>query len=546
MITARANEGPIAGLCGTGLAAALLMAFGATPAQANDPQPEEIWQDQRVDEMYWDYAVSLGNNGSMVFSDTGLTSTYTRFYSAFRGSTSTPIWSQTLQGEASFARSVASARNADVHAVVRHQGMNTADRHATLEVFRSTQSAPVLSHTFAELDGGTGNNWCHVTDDGQTVFACALTGSSVHLKRFDANSSGQGFHAAGDWSFSARTSPRCVRLSDDFERIYVGSGSTGEVFDLTASPPQQVWFTWYLGGASLKGHSFSRDGNRIAVPVEDHIDVYDWNGSTYSLASSFAPFTSGRKGYVTALSEDATILTAGYYETPNRITADVLAWDLTTGEELLHDDLPGSAQISNVTNDIDISSDGSRVVAAFSGTIAGVVPGIRVYDRQPETGLFVETASFDRAGSVVEIELSQDGKRLAVAEKEIHTGTGTGDKIIETIDLGKDFDLRGIPRSGSTVTFEYYPQAPGPQTACLLLFSPYLSAGGPTELPFGRLSIDRNSISVRPMGSLDGEGKATKQVHVSGSLGSTVYYQGFATRPRQLSTDWVPMTILPQ
>ena len=521
------------------------LAVLAGPLWAGDPQPEELWADQRVAESYWDYKVSLGANGTQVFSDTGFVDTHSRLYSSFRGTNSTPIWERTLGSEISLARTLSSADDADVHAVVRHQGSSPTHRRATLEVFSSESSQPVFTHTFAEEDWSSGTNWCHVTDDGSSVIACFIDFGFAHVKRFDAV--GSSYSQSGDWVLDTFGVMKNVGITDDLRYIYLGSNSMGKVFDLSSSEATEIFNPWYIGGASLNGHAFAGNGQLIAVPVQNRVDVYSWQGSTFSLSNSFAAYGAGTGWYahLAALSEDGRILTAAFVRGPDIKQVTVVAWDLASGQQLLSDTI--DSQVQNYPSDLVISEDGRRIAMAHGGGVEpGVVPAIRVYDRAGSGEDFQVLASYDRPGSVVDLDISRDGSRLASVGKTNPLNTGFGDKIVEAFDLGRDFDARGIPRPGSTITFEYYPWAETQNTSCWLLETELLEPT-PLSFSFGSLYVKRSDITTIPIGSPNAQGLATHQMNIpsSAQIGSTKYYQGFSGGPRQLSRSWFPLTILP-
>jgi len=520
------------------------LALLAAPAVAGDPQPEELWADQQVGEAYWDFGVSLGANGTQVFSDTGFIDTHSRLYSSFRGTNSTPIWQRTRDFEGSYTRTLASADDTDVHAVVRHQGTYSSDRHATLEVFTSKNSQPVFTHTFSEQDSSTGTNWCYVTDDGSSVIACHIEQDFTHLKRFDAV--GSSYSQSGDWVLDTHGKATNVGITADLRYVYLASTSAGKVFDLSSSQGTEIFYEWYFGGASMDGQAFAENGQLIAVPVQGRVDVYSWQGSTFSLSNSFAAYPAGTgwKAHRAALSEDGRVLTAAYVKTPDIKQATVVAWDLASGEQLLSDTVGGELQ--NYPQDLVISEDGRRIAVAHAGVEWGVVPGIRVYARAGSGEDFQVFASYHRPGAVVDLDISPDGSRLATAGKAVPLNQGFGDRIVEAFDLGRDFDARGIPRPGSTITFEYYPWAVSPDTSCWLLETNLLEPA-PLAFSFGSLYVKRSDITPIFIGSPNAEGLATHQVNISPSaqIGSTKYYQGFSGGPRQLSRSWFPLTILP-
>lgn len=542
------NTGTHTSTLGWSRRALLALPLLVSTAYAGNPGAEELWSDVRLNESFLDYAVTIGNNGSMLFSDTGFTSTNSRLYSTHRGTNGDPIWSRESSSMLSFNRSVASSEVGDIFAAVRHQGTSTSNRHARLDIFHSSSTVPIFSHDFSEIDSSVGANWCFVSNDGATVFAAFVKVGTTHLKRFDRSQSGNSYFQNGDWSLSTFDLAESFGISADLKLLYLGSNVKTQVFDLTASGAPYVFSKNLIGGAQPKGHSFSKDGSLIAIPMQDRIEVFIRSGNTYALDSSRYPFGTGtgQRAYRTALSGDGRTLAAAYYLSPNEQVVTVLAWDLTTGQELLRKQIGGSGQYSNRPEDLVISDDGLRLAVGLGGAEPGLVPGIVIYDRDlPGTTDFQQYASFDRPGSVINLDISADGYRLAVASKAVPQGTGFGEKVIEAINLGKDFDVRGNARQGNTVTFEFYPENPQPGTGAAYLLKASTLESDPLNYPFGTLFLKRQGVSFIWMGAVGSSGSAVKSLTVQGSVGSTTYYQGFGVPMRQLSRSYIPLTVLP-
>ena len=516
----------------------------ATPLLAGDPPNQELWADPYPGEGYWDFAVSLGNNGTTVFTDTGFTSTHSRLYSAFRGSTSVPIWEKHESAEASFTRSVASAAAADVHAVIRHQVNSSGVRKAHVEVFDSSSPTPVFTYVFSDTDSGVGRNSCHVSDDGATVIACYMLFGKTHVARFDTNGpTSGGYHENGFWTISTFGPATVADVTADLQRLYLGSDLFGEVHDISGSSAVEEWSSWHVGGASLHGHSLSTDGQFLAVPVADRIDLYARESGTYVLQSSLTPFGAGANQYAhrAEISSNGRYVAGGFKKGPSWSESSVAVWDVQSGQLLMLDAVSGSAQQQTFPEDLVFSADGSRLAAAFSGVETGQIPGFKVYQRSLDGSGYDLLKAYDRPGPIYDLDISRDGFRLAATGKNSTQANGT--KVVEAIDLGKDFDLRGMPRHGSQVTFEYYPNAITQDTVCFLLKAPGLETP-PLTFSFGSLYVQRNSIEMISMGPIV-DGMASKNILLSGSVGSTWYYQGFSFPPRRLSKAWVPVTLLP-
>lgn len=545
--------------------AAVLLALAGAAVAANDPPVEEIWEDERLAEAYLDFEVSLGNNGSMAFSDTGLLDAYTRLYTSVRGTGASPvIWERSRNFLATYARSVDSADLADVHAVVRHEGNVTLERTTYLEVFRSSSSTPVLSYAFNTGDIGNGFNWCRVTPDGSTVLACASNGSTTWVRRFDANSSGPGFHPAGAWTVTTFGAPESHGISNDLRLLYLGNVSEARVIDLFTGAT--IFQTFLIGGASATGHAFSPDGRRIAIPAGDRVRMFRTNGSTYAEESPLgSPSPSGNQvAQQATFSADGSTLAASFYVTGSYDEVSVAAWNLD-GPNSSHPNpisvlgkrYFSNGQFANVPTDLMLSGDGMRLAMSMRGPVQGSVPGIAVFSRDSFEGQsgqatpFQEFHNLYRDGSVYNLDLSPDGSRIALARRRGYPGTGFGEKIIEAVDLGKEFAARGDARVGGSVVFEYYPDLTGAESStppCFLLSAGSLESPPKVFSGVGTLYVLRSDIVPVYMGTPDSTGKVTSAPfrirlfsandntpEIVGPVGSTRYFQALRTSTRRLS-----------
>ncbi len=519
----------------------MLLPLLAGSALANDPQPAESWRDVYPNESYWGYEVSIGYYGARVFTDTGWTGRTTRLYATAQldsGASINPIW-QDVDGDWSLERAVASADDADVHAVLcQEQPVGSTSRSAHLEVFSSSTTQPILSWYFPDTVGGNGVNFCDVSSDGRWVTAAIKVGSDAHVVVFDLASSTPSTPVLdtypglfGEIEFLA--------ISDDGTRVNLTSKLQGRVLGTAGGP--DLHSEYYFDTLEV-GHSFSDSGNAFARPTGAGVKVSKLVAGSYVLAGEFNPYAwdAPQQSYLTALNADGSVVAAAFFTAPDFQTVEVFAWDVHSGSELLHDTLSGSGSLDNWPSDLVISDSGDRLALGLWGDEAQLVPEITVYQRGGSQPGYQRLTQFDTLGSVGDLDMSGDGEHLASTGRSTHFNQIGGDKFVASYDLGADLRLGGLPIAGSSVTVEFYPQSTG---SVALLVSTV--AGAPTPFgAIGTLYLERSQLTFQPMGAVDTNGMASKQLSIPTALaGSSLYLQGYSSSPRRLSKTWLPLVV---
>ena len=276
-----------------------------------------------------------------------------------------------------------------------------------------------------------------------------------------------------------------VTLSSDGSRLAVGAtfsnGKAGRVQAYSWNNSQSIWEALGApidgeGANDMTGYSikFSEDGNRIAVGSPftatakgqraGQVQVYDWNGSSWSQAGS--DIGGERKqdyfGYAVDLSGDGTVLASGAKMNDNSNGYNsghvrVFSWDSSTSTwGQLGQDIDGEDGGDYSGTAIKLSNDGSRIaVGAFNNDGGG--PGqarghVRVYDYDGSSWNQIGNdingeGIYDMSGSY--IDLSSDGTRLAIGavindgvngEDSGHVRVYELNELSNWVQLGIDID----------------------------------------------------------------------------------------------------------
>jgi len=508
-------------------------------ATAGSSQAERVWRDTLTNESSFFYTVSIGNRGTQVFSDTGIFSQKTRLYSAFDDD-GDPAWVRSV-GTTSYNRVVASAADADVHALWRQEDGPGSEQVARAYIFRSSSSTPIGTFTFdqTEQDGG-GLGACFVSADGRWVVAMTRKSLSIQIARFDTLSSNPG-NPVTDITVSRFGTTTAFDCSADGKRVYLGGEISGTIVDLTSGATllDEIFFF----GPGARSHALSGDGRTAMIVGDEETVVFRQSGNQFIETRIFDPFGSNEDAdpKAAALSYDGRVGVAGFSVRPQLLNSHVFAWNTLTGQQLFHHSEQGGGYLQNAISAMDVSDSGNRIVVGFQGDLSGLTREIQVFEANSQGTNYNALASFAQSGSVYDLDLSADGKHLAVNSRSTHISSGTGTQIIDSYDLGTDFRANGNPREDAWIEFEYRPE--NGATRGFLLIHDQLAT---TNFSFGTLHLSRQGLRLVPMGPPNvGTGVITHDYHITDDRGTTKYFQAYGLGPRQLSESWMPVTVLP-
>lgn len=516
------------------LTAALATASSA-PAAAQ--QSGQIWS-YPSDGTWIPEVVSLGNRGTQVFTELGAYTNETLLLSAHDADPPAPVWAEGMVA-LNFARVVDSAERTDLHAAM-HQvyvdGTNT-QRKAVLRCYRSSEEESVWSYDFPVAIYGNTFSAVAVSRDGAQIVG-AVYDTSIGRLRLATFSPGSP-SPIGSGVVNTLGTATDLEISGDGTTAMLTSALKITIVQLPAST---VAFEKYLSGSTNFGASaLSHDGSRFAFGTTGEVWVYERSGGSYQLLRNHL-LPAGSSCRALSLSSDGHRLAMGINSSASPATARVQLLDVASGAVLLDQTLTGEGTLQNQVAHVAISEDGDRFAVGLWGDEAELCPELLVYQRGQETPIYVRHLP----GSVLDLDLSDDGSRVAVAHKGTHAtewGGGGAYRLFQVVD--PDLWLEGVPRIGTAV--EVW-QDGRPGDLLRLLSSPYLSE---PALPFpnvGELQLDRDTLSFHQPEGYGPDGTARYPLVIpndSALVGTTRYYQGLCLTPRSLGEDVVAVTILP-
>lgn len=506
------------------------------------PLPEMLWSHATPTESYWDYKISLGMYGSQIFSDTGWDNgEHSRLYSTFEQSNIAPIWDNSGDAWEVKSRSVASSSESNIHAVFKQEkllasGGLSFEYRSHLEVYESSSSAPILSYFLSIYHDKL---FVDLTPDGRFVAAAIHNGSSTRLIVFDLKAA-QLNTPILEANISLYGQITQLGISADGRRINLSSKLRGVIIEV---PTGNELFSEYYFDTLEVGHSFSKNGKVLARPTGAGVKVQKEISPGSFVTKEYNPYAwdAPEQAYLTGLSGDGSVVAAAFFTSPDYQKIEVFAWDTDTDTQLLHHVIQGAGTYDNWPSAIKITDDSSKIALASYGDQLGLAPEIHVYEKLGTNLGYILQTSFNRPGSVYDLEISADGNFLATSGRTTHYNAISGTKVVESFSLGGELNIVGLPVAGSTITIEFYPHS---ATLAKLLVASELAPDS-EQYSFGELFLDRPTVDVVSMGNVDGAGKATITFPIPiGTQGQVFYLQGFGVSPqRELSKSFIPITI---
>lgn len=493
-----------------------------------------VWT--RSDPQYWvGKIVSLGDHGTQVFTEFDSGIDHAEFLSGFDQSPATPVW-QTPSGLDLAQASCDSAETSDVH-VTLHQVVTAGDqqhRQPVLALYTSSSPLPDWTYAFPAQIGGTSR--VAISRNGQRIVAAILNNftSKIEVAVFAPTSS---------TPLSYTQIPFCTQmrgfdLSADGSTLYLSTASQAYLFDVaTHSIVHQIGLP-----TALDCHALSGNGSVFAYGTFGTLEVFERNvGGGY--AHTHTRTVPGQCVCARIdISDDGSTIAYGFNYFDTNLRVHVEALDVPTKAVTMQDDAIGTGTLQNVMADVSIDEDGGRFAVGLWGDEGNVCPELRFYSKYQNAPV----ATFNLPGSVFDVDISADGDRVAVASKLVHANTfASGGQISLYAFAREDLRARGVPVLGGRVSFTI---AGNPGQPAQLLWSD-APAQTPFEFPnIGTLYLRRTSLNAVPMTPVGADGRAMIEFPLPttpGTIGQTLYFQGFLSNPRHLTNDWIALTVLP-
>lgn len=486
--------------------------------------------------------VSLGDRGSQAFFGAGPFGAFTRMFSTYDVNPPAPIWEH-LDSQPIHNLRVASAEFADVHATLHNELSSVPLQHNVLvRKFTSGSSQPDWTYTFPFRTNGNDVTALRVSRDGQKIVAIvddtANSSTSVVVLSPASNVPLRTIAVTTTGPFQQ------AQLSADGRRLYLSSALRVLVVDVDQGT---VVFNSLIFQQMYGRPAISADGSCFAYGTQTGYRVYQENAGTYQQVFVRATPASVVMSKID-ISDDGSTLVAAFDEAVAFQTVTVEALDLAAsiaaGQPVTTDTytIGSTSTYDNVASEVQTSSDGSRIAVGVWGDGGGPTPEVSVFAR----GTTAPIATYDLPGSVMDLDMSPDGQWLLVGSKAQHYNVLGGGGRLSMLSLGAgDLRVDGVPHIGGSVIVHLRGQPLGNAN---LMFSNQ-AAAVPTVFPnIGTLYLRRNGLTLLGAPNCDANGDSSVTLNLPSSafqVGETFYVQGATSTPRTLTSDWATVTIVP-
>ncbi len=486
--------------------------------------------------------VSLGDRGGQVFSERGAFDNHTQLYSAFDASGPTPVWSDD-RVLFNFAPRVRSSEIGGVHIALHQEYSDSLQvwRQGVLRKYSATTAgAPEWTYTSPLLTLNEKHTSCALSADGQTILLLAYNASSLETQAtvFGAGSS----LPVQDLPLPTLGEPLAFSLSADGSTLAVASNLKLVVLDVATGLIVEEQLL--LGEPQYGALALSGDGDLLARGTLGRVSLAQRGaGGGYGEVLSL-PFSATTYCRRVDLSDDGSTLVAGLSDSTQSASARLVSLDVASAQILIDVTLSGSGADLNLVHRLECSASGQRFAAGLWGDSAGEVPQVLVFRRDSPEPILADSLP----GSVLELDLSADGRRLAVASKGTHAmqwGSG-GDLSLYRVG-SPELDVQGIPHLGATVEVRHHLR-PGSQSKLLVATALAAAPAEAPELGTGNLYLDPATLWELPAATADLDAVASHALGLpssSASLGSSYYVQAVDLATGELSRTWLQVSILP-
>lgn len=512
----------------------------ASTAHAQTTTLYPRWSHQSGSENWVAREVSLGNEGTEVFSQLDVSGLSRRLFTEGSSLQASPVW-QSTDGQSTFYQRVASCESRSLHASARDEVVATG-HVLQVRLYASNSSQAQWLFTSPATTNPYSNFGLHFATSGERL---VLHNYAVGQNRTDVRVfSPTSAVPIAVYNIDTRGAVTGSRLSADGSTLLLESNLAATLVDLNTG---QLKYQFLIFGSATQAVGMDAAATRFAFGMSGAARVFRSNAQgTWSLAFDVA-VGIGVTVDAIAISGDGSRLAISRPSAFGSGDVVIDCYDLTASLQAGASTLiwsyavPTTGALFNRASELQFSSDGQTLVAGLWGDDGGPSPEMLVF--RNDQGTPAHRADFQ--GSVQRVCLSPDGRHLLVASKARHNTVLATDGSIDYFELGApDLTVSGVPHAGGNVTLRATSQ---PGRSMRLLSG---SARNAQPLPLGSmgpLHLNRMQLlSLSPSASADAQGVAEFTYPLSSAtVGTSVYFQTLQLNPRELGHDWCKVTVVP-
>lgn len=480
--------------------------------------------------------VSIGAQGTQVFSQVEFGQDHVELLSGFSPNPATPAWTSNvpIDGTNAFCES---AETSDAHVTIHQIVQNNvnSNRIAVVSRWRSGSTTPEWNWSFPSITSGLSR--VGISADGTRVVAATVYPMEQKLRiAIFQGSNGTPVYTGEIPIFGIHL--KGFELSADGSTLYLTSNASVYLWNVNT----RTMIAQFALPGMYDGHALSGDGRVFAWGEFNKVHLFE-RGTSGSYTQTHVRELPGsivcdRLG----LSANGQTLVIGWHYYDQNLRVRIEALDVATKAITMSEESTGTGTYQNIVCSVSASDDGQRFAVGLWGDQGNLVPEVRMYRKNQNAPV----ALHNLIGSVYDLEMSGDGERVAVAWKPVHANTfaGGGGYSLYSFEP-MDFAVTGVPGLGDTIGVEMSGPANAPAR---LLWSRAASSAPQTFVGIGTLHLRRLDMVTVPIGNADGSGTAVTTFALptaSNQIGQSLFFQGYFTSPRRLTTDWTRVTILP-
>jgi len=353
-------------------------------------------------------SVSIGNNGSEVFTEYTLNNEATELFSVNDSNPPTAIWSDATS-VGSENQQVASAEATNTKVAIHTINFGTPQASVVLRKY--TSASPVPDWTYGWDFAGTAH--VGISRDGQKIVAAVGNGVNGTADVVVFSPASNVPLSYTPIAIGANNDIRGFDLSADGSTLYVSSSGspTAYIFDVATA---SVVFSQPLQ-ASFDSHAISGDGKVFAFGNFGSMSVYEKTGTFYTNTHNQIV---GGQCYCAMIdiSDDGKTIASGYTFYSTYLPVQIMALDVPSKTNTMTDVVTATGGFQNIVSAISISADGQRFAVGLWGDGSGPVAEARFYARNQNTAL----GTVNLPGSVFGIQISADGHKMIAGSKAVH------------------------------------------------------------------------------------------------------------------------------
>lgn len=519
-------------------AAAVALVAGLASAQGTLSW-RHAWRYASGTEGWIGQTVDVGDRGGQVFTAFDGFALQARLLSSCDNNPALPVWTSPPD-YFGFSPHVQSNDASTMHAYFAfRESTSGAPRRPTLRLFDSGSSTPLWTYEFPANVQNPPSGLC-MSHDGQRILAWYFNAglNRTVLAMFQPTSNAP----IATWNVDTSGQTWSVHMSADGTTAYVTSQLRTIIMDLAngALLHNDVNFD-----AISTGHAVTATGDAFARGSSTRrVNLYRRQGTSY--VQSYL-YDLGLDGVCAraAFSPDGSQLAMGFNVGSAQVRVVVVDALAPTHPVLLDQAFSGGGTYTQTISDLAFDGSGRILAVGTSGDQVGLLPELLVFERST-AGVWSAAFDYDLPGSVYDVALSPNGRRLVLASKSTHFNVLASGGEINLIELGvRDVRAAGRPIQGTTIQIAATAQA----GALVTLLAATRLATQPTVFTgLGTLYLPRSQVINAGNALADSTGHAWLPFGIpagTAQVGVRYYFQTLSSNPRRLSETWDTITVLP-